>query len=178
MVVDGLIKISLYQSKNYDDLLTLKKLTESNFCFYQFKYKSYFYIIIIGLKERFQYIDYTNGEVCEIVKRKRLIRSFNGLFEYILEMRSESTFEVLDSNLEPGFWTHITRFVKRRQKGELKQFLSNSIVSVSKVETKSNIELKKIQNRLEQLDNKMDKILLIIKNSGNLRSFFVYRQKS
>ena len=162
MVVDGLIKISLYQSKNYHDILILKNLSESNFRFYQFKYKSSYYILIIGLKEKFQDINYTNSEVREIVKKKRLIRSFNGLFNHILNMQQESTFEVLDSNLEPGFWTHITRLVKRRQKGELKQFLSNSIVSVSKIDTKSNIELKKIQDRLEQLDNKMDKILLRI----------------
>lgn len=162
MVIEGPIRISLYESKNHGDILTLKNLSKNNFRFYEFKHKSYYYILIIGLKEKFQYFNYPNSKVREIVKKKRLIRSFNGFFDNILDMRRESTFEVLDSNLEPGFWTHITRLVKRRQRGELKQFLSNSIVSVSKIETKSNIELKKIQDRLEQLDNKMDKIVLII----------------
>jgi hypothetical protein len=130
MVQDGNIIARLFKSKNKKDislLINSMHLELSAFYFYFFLFNTEFYLFLFGQQKIVQpnmSLNNNLNNIHEIIKKKRLIRSFNGLFSYIIELQQQTDlFKLIKSNFPIGFWENTRRIIKRRQKDELKLFL-------------------------------------------------------
>ena len=56
-------------------------------------------------------------------RRKRVLRSLNGFFAYVLEFINNKDCKILDTNLPPLFWLEVETVLRQNRKDVLEKFL-------------------------------------------------------
>ena len=71
----------------------------------------------------FQTLLYSISTIELMNRRKRVLRSLNGFFTYVLEFIKNKDCKILDTNLPPLFWLEVETVLRQNRKDVLEKFL-------------------------------------------------------
>ncbi len=142
--------------KSYSSVF--ERFEEYDISFYYFRAKETFYLLIFKY-DRIESSILTdlNNQISlkKIDKKRRVLRSLSGLFNYVLETMESANISVIATNLEPFFWEDVKRTINKRQRNSLEEFLFKKPLDEKLHST--------VNSRLSDLETKIDKLANEIK---------------
>lgn len=133
-----------------DDSNIFKELKERKIFFSYFQVDQKYYLIIFA-QQRFDpdFIYESVTQIKELNTKQRRIRSYRGFFLYALEiMEQGNSYQILETNLKPYFWTKVKSIINQNKRGELVEFLFDNTPNL--IELQNQVEF--LQERIKKLE--------------------------
>lgn len=160
MVDDYLIFAKLYKAETISQNVVLSDeihsiQTEVHLLYFLFN--SNYYLFVFGNNNNTAFSNLEkilakNFKIeAEVIRKKRLIRSTLGLFNYLSEMLKSESCRIIFSTKPTNFWKEVQHIITRKQKSELSLFLFQSL-------NKNNLDLSytvKLEKRVQLLERKI-----------------------